>query len=63
MMLMMTYDQLLAVQGALQPACVCMKGVMTVWPNGGLCDEDNNIRSVCVIDTVLNVSFLSMRDL
>lgn len=57
------YDHLLAVQGALLPACVCMKGAMTVWPNGGQCDEDNNIRSVCVIDTILNVSFLSMRDL
>lgn len=46
------------------PSClpVCMKGAMTVWPNGGQCDEDNNIRSVCVIDTILNVS-LSMRDL
>lgn len=61
MMTMITY--LLAVQGALLPACVCMKGAMTVWPNGGGCDEDNNdIRSVCVIATILNVSFLSMRD-
>lgn len=35
MMLMMTMiTYLLAVQGALLPACVCMKGVMIVWPNG-----------------------------
>lgn len=33
MMAMITY--LLAVQGALLPACVCMKGVKTVWPNRG----------------------------
>lgn len=45
MMTLITY--LLAVKGALLPACACMKGAMTVWPNGG-CDEDNNdIRSVC----------------
>lgn len=59
MLMMITY--LLAVQGALLPACVCMKGVLTVWPNGGGCDEDNDdddIGSVCVIATMLNVVFL-----
>lgn len=64
MMLMMTMiTYLLAVQGALLPACVCMKGVMTVWPNGGGCDEDNDdIGSVCVIATMLNVSFFLVHE-
>lgn len=61
MLTMITY--LLAVQGALLPACVCMKGVSTVWLDRGGCDEDNDIGSVCVIATTLNVFlFLSMRD-
>lgn len=64
-MLMMTaITYLLAVQGALLPACVCMKGVMTVWPNGGGCDEDNDddIGSVCVIATMLNVFFFLVHE-
>lgn len=61
MLTMITY--LLAVQGALLPACVCMKGVSTVWLDRGRRDEDNDIGSVCVIATTLNVFlFLSMRD-
>lgn len=45
MMTMITY--LLTVQGALLPACVCMKGVLTVWQNGGGCDEDDHLGNVC----------------
>lgn len=68
MMLIMTMiTYLLAVQGALLPACVCMKGVTTVWPNGGGCDEDNDdddIGSVCVYcyNVECFFSLLSMRD-
>lgn len=66
MMLMMTMiTYLLAVQGALLPACVCMKGVMIVWPNGDDVMKMRMISGVSVfIATMLNVflSFLSMRD-
>lgn len=58
MMTMITY--LLAVKGALLPACACMKGEMTVWPNGGCAEDNNDIRSVCPFHNV--ECFLSMRD-
>lgn len=62
MMTMITY--LLTVQGALLPACVCMKGVLTVWQNGGGCDEDDDLGSVCYCYNVecFFCFFLSTRD-
>lgn len=58
MMTMITY--LLAVRGALLPACACMKGAMTVWPNGGWDEVNNDIKSVCRFHNV--ECFLSTRD-